>query len=83
MAYTPIRDASPPLYAPGSTPNAGVMKEKPKMYIVKKYIKATNALDAIRKDKKTPVHDVWVDDTWSKNELPGAIGFGNYHEPED
>jgi hypothetical protein len=59
------------------------MKEKPKMYIVKKYIKATSALQAIKKDRDTPVHDVWVDDEWSKKELPGAIGFDNGIQEEE
>ena len=51
--------------------------EKPKMYVVRKYIKAISAAQAIRKDKATPVHDVWIDETWHKNELAGAIGFDN------
>jgi hypothetical protein len=59
------------------------MKEKPKMYIVKKYIKAISASQAIRKDRNTPVHDVWVDDEWSKKELAGAIGFDNGIQPEE
>ena len=36
-------------------------KEKPKMYVIKKYIKASCASEAISFDSKTPVHDVWVD----------------------
>lgn len=55
----------------------GLGKEKPKMYVVRKYIKALSAAQAIRKDKATPVHDVWIDEAWSKQELPGAIGFDN------
>lgn len=49
--------------------------EQPKMYIVKKYVKAKSAMQAIRKERSIPVHDVWVDDTWAKTELAGAIGF--------
>lgn len=57
------------------------MKEKPKMFVVRKYIKATSAAQAIRKDKTTPVHDVWVDDDWKKQSLTDAIGFHTI-EPE-
>lgn len=54
--------------------------EKPKMYIVRKYIIATGASQAIRKDKDTPVHDCWVDDDWKNKNLAGAIGFETYQE---
>lgn len=54
--------------------------QKPKLYIIRKYIKATSAASAIRQDKKTPVHDVWVDESWKDKSLAEAIGF---HEVED
>lgn len=53
------------------------------MYVVKKYIKALSASSAIRLDKTTPVHDVWVDEDWKKNSLAGAIGFTVEHEDEE
>ena len=59
------------------------MKEKPKMYIIKKYVKAISAAQAIKKDRDTPVHDVWVDADWSKNELAGAIGFDDGKTSEE
>ena len=59
------------------------MKEKPKMYIVKKYIRAISAMQAIKKDRDTPVHDVWVDEDWKKNELASAIGFDLGETQED
>ena len=49
------------------------MKEK--LFVIKKYIKAYSALDAIEKDKTTPVDDVWVDEDWKKDNLSNAIGF--------
>lgn len=58
-------------------------KEKEKMYVVKKYIKALSASSAIRLDKTTPVHDVWVDEDWKKNSLAEAIGFTVEHEDEE
>ena len=62
--------------------------EKQKMYIVRKYIKADNAAQAIRKDKTTPVHDVWISDEWKEKQhqhLASAIGFddGNYADDVD
>lgn len=61
------------------------MKKNHKMFIVRKYIKARSAAEAIRLDKKHPVDDVWVDDDWKKGQarsLADAIGF---HEdvPDD
>lgn len=38
------------------------MKNKDKQqYIIRKYIVATSAKDAIRRDKDSEVNDVWVD----------------------
>ena len=52
-------------------------KKVEKLFIVRKYIKATSALHAIKKDKKHPVDDVWVDDDWKKENQSkaDAIGF--------
>lgn len=52
-------------------------KEKPKMYIVRKYIKAVNLKQAIRNEPKTEIHDCWIDNEWRDKELAGAIGFDN------
>ena len=57
--------------------------EKPKMYIVRKYIMANNASQAIRKDKTTPVHDAWVDNEWKTDHLASAIGFDDGVVEED
>lgn len=53
-------------------------KEKQKLFVVRKYIMAESAQAAIRKDKTTPVDDVWIDDEWKKKgaeRLEDAIGF--------
>ena len=50
---------------------------KPKMYVVRKYIKAYSALEAIKKDKDYPVDDVWIDEKWQDKHLADAIGFDN------
>ena len=48
------------------------------MFIVKKYIMATSAQEALRKERSTPADDCWVDEDWrkaSKDNLASAIGF--------
>lgn len=48
-----------------------------KLFVVRKYIWATNAEDAIRADKLHKPDDVWVDETWKANQQTpkNAIGF--------
>lgn len=59
------------------------MNKKPqKLYIVRKYIMATSVKDAIRKDKKEPVDDCWLDDDYKK-QLTSAVGFAHYTNEED
>jgi len=41
-------------------------KDKEKRYVVRKYIFAKSAIDAIKKDKDFPVDDVWVDEKWDE-----------------
>lgn len=59
------------------------MKPGDKLFIVRKYILAKSASDAIKKDKTTPVDDVWVDEDFKKSR-PGAsaIGFIDYRVSE-
>ncbi len=45
-----------------------------KRYIVRKYIFATSAAEAMRKDKRSPVDEVWVDEKWLE-EQTRQIGF--------
>lgn len=49
--------------------------EKPKVYVLRKYIKAKNLKEALRLEPKTEVHDAWIDTDWQKTNLPSAIGF--------
>lgn len=49
-----------------------------KLYVVKKYIVATCAAEAIKKDKTTDVHDVFVDGEWAGGRSPllaDSVGF--------
>lgn len=57
---------------------------KHKRYIIKKYIMATSAHDALKRERRYRPDDVWVDDDWKKenpNQLQSAIGF-NVDTPE-
>lgn len=45
-----------------------------KLYVVRKYIMAKSAADAIKKDKVYPVDDLYVDETWKDKQIEN-IGF--------
>lgn len=52
------------------------MKKEQKMYVIKKYVMASSAHEALRKEKRTPVQDCWVDDEPRKSDnLANLIGF--------
>ncbi len=62
------------------------MKHKQKMFIVKKYIMAKNAAEALRKERGQKADDCWVDEEWRKNNtdnLAAAIGFRVERKPDD
>lgn len=50
-------------------------KEKDKMYVIRKYIKAPNLKQAIKMEPKTDIHDAWIDNDWREHHLADAIGF--------
>lgn len=58
------------------------MKKPKKLYIVRKYIMANSVQDAIRKDKKEPVDDCWLDDDFKK-QLASSVGFAHYPQEEE
>jgi len=45
------------------------------LYVIRKYIMAKSAQEAIRKDKTTKVQDCWIDEDWRKNNLTIVTGF--------
>ena len=51
------------------------MKHPQKLYIVRKYISANSAAEAIKKDKTHPVDDVWIDDDFKAKRLADVMGF--------
>jgi hypothetical protein len=51
---------------------------RPKRFIIKKYVMARSAQEALRKEKRVKPDDVWVDEDWKKenpNALESCIGF--------
>lgn len=65
---------------------------KDKLFIIRKYVKAKSAVEAIRKEKKQEPDDVWIDDDWKRQEmnknetrLEDSIGFvfNEYKEDDD
>lgn len=53
---------------------------KPMMYVVRKYVKASSVAEAIRLEKSIKPHEVFVDESWQKTMLADAIGFKNTHD---
>jgi hypothetical protein len=61
------------------------MKKPEKRFIVKKYIMASSAQEALRKERRVRPDDVWVDEDWKKDndkQLVSVIGFETYPEYE-
>lgn len=51
--------------------------ERVKQYIVRKYVMAKSASEAIRKEGKVGVDDVWLDDKWLENNpQPSTVEVG-------
>ncbi len=51
---------------------------KDKLFVIKKYVMASSAQDALRKEKNIKPDDCWVDEDWRKNtkdKLAEVIGF--------
>lgn len=54
-------------------------------YIVKKFVMARSASEAIKNERNVPVHDVFVDGEWAEGrgkQLTDAIGFQQENEDE-
>jgi len=61
------------------------MKREEKMYVVRKYVMAKTVQEAIKKERKTKIHEVFVDDEWRKSQkdnLAAAIGYQFQGEPD-
>lgn len=51
-----------------------------KIYIIRKYIKAKSAKDALKKEPRVPVDDIWTDEEthkeFLKEQMKSKIGYG-------
>lgn len=45
------------------------MKKELTRFIVRKYVMADSAAGALKNERKTPVHDVWVDEKWVEQQI--------------
>lgn len=48
------------------------------IYVIRKYIVANSAKDAIKKEKGIPPHDVWLEETTQKNILEQLFKEDNH-----
>jgi hypothetical protein len=39
-----------------------------KLFIVRKYVTASSAAEALRIEKRVPPDDIWLDDDWKKSQ---------------
>ena len=44
-----------------------------KLFVIKKYVMANSAKEAIKKEKEIPVDDVWIDEDFRRNMMPIEI----------
>jgi len=57
------------------------MKKKDR-YIIRKYVMASSAQEAIKLDKKYKPQDVWIDEDYKKdNQLSSCVGFDDGYRP--
>lgn len=57
------------------------MKKMKKLYVIRKYVKATSVAEAIKLERNVKPDGVWVDDEWAKanvSELEGKRGQMGY-----
>lgn len=62
-----------------------IIKVVQKRFVIKKYIMAKSAHEALKKERKVRPDDVWIDEDWKKdnpNQLVSAIGFNLEQEYE-
>lgn len=59
------------------------MQKKPRMYVLKKYVKALSALDAIRQDKTHQVDEATLDENWKDWAMADALDMPNPYEDND
>ena len=54
-----------------------------KLFVVRKYVWANNAQEAIKRERRTPVEDVWIDEDFKKNAQSPRDAIGFNVSPDD
>lgn len=57
-------------------------KQEKKLYVVKKYVWARNAAEAIKIEKSRNTDDVWIDEEWKRNQSNPKDAIGFYAESD-
>ena len=47
--------------------SAKTANEKLKLYVIRKYVMVSSAIEALKKEKRKRADDCWVDEDWKKN----------------
>lgn len=49
-----------------------------KLFVIKKYVMAPSAMEALRREKKIVADDCWIDEDWKKENMskPGGGDMG-------
>ena len=50
------------------------MKQGEKLFVVRKYVKANSAAEALRKERRIKPDDCWIDDEWRKANIEESSG---------
>jgi hypothetical protein len=49
--------------------------ERQKLYVVRKYVMARSVVEAARKERSAPVHEIFIDEKWHESHIAEAVGF--------
>jgi hypothetical protein len=50
-------------------------KSSEKLYVIRKYVMARSVVEAARKERSAPVHEIFIDDKWQEKHLAESMGF--------
>lgn len=54
-----------------------------KTYFIKKRVRASSVIEAVKLDRSTPAEEVWLADQQPPTDLPPAIGFHSLSNREE
>lgn len=53
-----------------------------KLFLIRKYVWAETAQQAIKKEKTSPVDDCWIDDEWKRNSHEADKNSMGFYSPK-